>query len=164
MAFFQYTYSATYPTTSSPRRLVRFYSICALLLSAVLSGCVSQSSVDGSSPSVVEGEVFVPDSSSPISSPGVSMSSRAVQNMIDESTKLLDRGEWESAIAMAERGMRIDRRVPELYLVIAKGYAGLQDSARARQFAQQGLLYIDTNSPSEMVDELKNLKAPVPNN
>ena len=140
-------------------RHVRFYCGLAIVLSVVLTGCVSQSSINDDSPVDVDGRVSIPGSVSPGSSPpDISMPSRAVQNMIDESTKLLGSGEWESAIAMAERGMRIDRRVPELYLVIAKGYAGLQDSARAQQFAQQGLRYIDANSRTEVVDGLKRLR------
>ncbi len=85
-------------------------------------------------------------------------SSRAVDNMIMESKRLLANGEWESAIAMAERGMRIDRRVPELYLILAEGYKGLNDMTRAQQFAQQGLRYVGEENNQEVVESLRHLE------
>ncbi|MGI1680265.1 MAG: hypothetical protein K6L75_16105 [Cellvibrionaceae bacterium] len=130
------------------RSFVRFYFSLAIFLCVGLVGCVQQSSIETSE---VEIEEEGPQSELPTSS-------RAVQNMVVESNKLLANGDWEGAIAMAERGMRIDRRIPELYLVIAKGYAGLEDFSRANQFAQQGLRYAEKSSSEEVIESLRHLE------
>lgn len=68
---------------------------------------------------------------------------QAVVQMAETGSAALERGDYEAAIAAAERGLRIDRRMPELYLILAHSYRALGNPARARQFAQQGLRYVE---------------------
>ena len=48
---------------------------------------------------------------------------------------------YQAAVATAERGLRIDRRAPELYLVLAQSYVQLANVQLAQQFVQQGIRY-----------------------
>lgn len=63
----------------------------------------------------------------------------AVISLIEQSRLAYEHGDYNSAIQSAERGLRIDRREPELYLVLAQSYLELARPAQAEQFAQQGL-------------------------
>lgn len=164
---------------------VRFFSIIILVFSLLLSvGCVYQSSLDnqtvensdvsrvdpneidpsslGANSSLDEPENTArPNITNPdkkVVTQSVSKPSRAIQNLISESNQLLAKGEWEAAIAIAERGIRIDRTVPELYLAIARGYEGLADMPRARQFAHQGLRYVANPDDVEIAEDLRRLE------
>lgn len=76
---------------------------------------------------------------------------QALSQMLQDSRAQLDARNWQAAIVSAERGLRINRREPELYLLLAKSYWGLADMDRARQFARQGLRYInDPGTPIAM--------------
>lgn len=72
---------------------------------------------------------------------------RAVDRLLQESRSQLAARDWQAAIASAERGLRIDRREAELYLLLAEGYRGLGNADRSVQFARQGLRYAGANSP-----------------
>lgn len=50
--------------------------------------------------------------------------------------------DWPTAIEQAELGLRIDRRQPQLYLVLAQSYWQMGKAAMASQFARQGLRYL----------------------
>lgn len=63
----------------------------------------------------------------------------AVISLIEQSRLAYEHGDYNNAIQAAERGLRIDRREPELYLVLAQSYLELAQPAQATQFAQQGL-------------------------
>jgi len=63
----------------------------------------------------------------------------AVISLVEQSRLAYEHGDYNSAIQSAERGLRIDRREPELYLVLAQSYLALARPAQAEQFAQQGL-------------------------
>ncbi|MCW8196212.1 hypothetical protein F6455_15570 [Proteobacteria bacterium 005FR1] len=64
---------------------------------------------------------------------------RAVDRLLEESRSQLAARDWQAAIASAERGLRINRREAELYLLIAEAYRGLGNGDRSVQFARQGL-------------------------
>lgn len=49
--------------------------------------------------------------------------------------------DYQGAIATAERGLRIERRSAELYLVLAQSYIQLALPDKARMFVQQGLRF-----------------------
>lgn len=53
---------------------------------------------------------------------------------------------YQGAIATAERGLRIDRRASELYLVLAQSYLQLAMPQQAEQFVQQGLRFAQSGS------------------
>ncbi|WP_049631763.1 hypothetical protein [Cellvibrio sp. pealriver] len=54
--------------------------------------------------------------------------------------------DYQGAIATAERGLRIERRAADLYLVLAQAYAQLGLSQKADMFAQQGLRFAPQGS------------------
>jgi len=49
--------------------------------------------------------------------------------------------DYQAAIATAERGLRIDRRAADMYLLLAQSYIQLDQPQKAKMFAQQGLRY-----------------------
>jgi Flp pilus assembly protein TadD len=49
--------------------------------------------------------------------------------------------DYQGAIATAERGLRIERRAADLYLLLAQSYVQLGLPDRARMFVQQGLRF-----------------------
>lgn len=65
--------------------------------------------------------------------------SSAVASLTQTARNAYQSGDYTSAIASAERGLRIDRREPELYLLLAQSYLALARPAQAEQFARQGL-------------------------
>jgi tetratricopeptide (TPR) repeat protein len=57
--------------------------------------------------------------------------------------------QYQSAIATAERGLRIDRRAAPLYLLLAQSYMQLEMPQNAMNFVQQGLRYAIPESDTE---------------
>lgn len=49
--------------------------------------------------------------------------------------------DYQGAIATAERGLRIERRAADLYLVLAQSYVQLALPEKAKMFVQQGLRF-----------------------
>ena len=64
-----------------------------------------------------------------------------VERLIDQSNQSLANNNFDQAINLAEKGLRIDRKEPRLYLVLAKTYTAKGNRQQAIYFAQQGLLY-----------------------
>jgi len=58
--------------------------------------------------------------------------------------------QYQSAIATAERGLRIDRRAAGLYLILAQSYMQLELPHQAANFVQQGLRYAIPESDTEI--------------
>lgn len=58
--------------------------------------------------------------------------------------------DYQGAIATAERGLRIERRSAELYLVLAQSYIQLALPEKAKMFVQQGLRFAPLGSDAEM--------------
>ena len=65
-----------------------------------------------------------------------------VEKLIDQSNQSLHSNRFDQAINLAERGLRIDRKEPRLYLVLAKTYSAKGDRQQASYFAEQGLRYV----------------------
>lgn len=63
---------------------------------------------------------------------------------------------YQSAVATAERGLRIDRRAPELYLILAQSYVQLANTQLAQQFVQQGIRY--SQAGTEIAQSLLSLR------
>ena len=79
------------------------------------------------------------------SSPSVTKQStgnRATAQLIADAQEQFQRNDWQAAIAIAERGLRVDRREVRLYLLIAKSYRALGSLDISKQFAEQGLRYV----------------------
>lgn len=82
----------------------------------------------------------------------------ALNQLLTEARRHLAAENWEAASASAERGLRINRREPELYLVLARAYIGMADPRRALEFVRQGLRYA-SNELSPVTIDLKRLQA-----
>lgn len=78
--------------------------------------------------------------------PQVDTQAAAVVSLIDQARLAYEQGDYMGAVAAAERGLRIDRREPELYLVLAQSYLDLAQAEQARQFAEQGLRHSPPDS------------------
>lgn len=65
----------------------------------------------------------------------------AVDGLIEQAGLAYQSGDYQGAIASAERGLRIDRREPALYLLLARSYLELAQPRQADEFARQGLRY-----------------------
>lgn len=81
----------------------------------------------------------------------------AVQSLTDQAREQYNAHNYQTAIATAERGLRIDRRAPELYLVLAQSYLQLAMYSQAEQFVQQGLRF--ALSGSSVNDSLLGVRA-----
>src|SRR5690625_3439472 len=65
-------------------------------------------------------------------------------------------GELQGATASAERGLRIDRREPAVYLLLARSYLELAQPRRADEFARQGLRF--TTPGTVLYDALETIR------
>lgn len=83
----------------------------------------------------------------------------AVTSLTNQARAQYNTRDYQTAIATAERGLRIDRRSPELYLIIAQSYVQLAMPQRAEQFVQQGLRY--SPAGSAVADALLRVKEAV---
>ena len=59
-----------------------------------------------------------------------------------QSEKSLQYKQWNQAILLAERGLRIDRKEPFFYWVLARAYQQLFEIQQSIEFARQGLRYV----------------------
>lgn len=134
---------------------VRLLLIC---LPVVLVGCVStapyhlppveESSLPGKE--LPRTETPLPDEeTAPTEQPPATVApqpSSAVTSLINQARGQYNARNYQVAIATAERGLRIDRRSPELYLILAQSYLQLAMPQQAEQFTQQGLRYAPSGS------------------
>jgi len=65
----------------------------------------------------------------------------AVQSLARQARAQYQAGDYQGAIATAERGLRIERRAADLYLVLAQSYVQLALPEKAKMFVQQGLRF-----------------------
>jgi tetratricopeptide (TPR) repeat protein len=77
----------------------------------------------------------------------VPSTSTAVTSLVNQARAQYNTRDYQSAIATAERGLRIDRRSAELYLILAQSYVQLAMPEKAGQFVQQGLRFAPSGSP-----------------
>lgn len=82
--------------------------------------------------------------------------SPALRGVIEECWAHIDAARWGEAIVSAERGLRIERRSAELYLVLARAYSAVENFDQARAFARQGLRYGD-RAPAAVTRQLHSL-------
>lgn len=86
------------------------------------------------SPSVPETiHTPVTQSSMPVE-PGPALILKEIQSQAERS---LRERRWDSSIALAEQGLRIDRRQPAFYLILSESYFSLGDFTQAQRFADQ---------------------------
>lgn len=65
----------------------------------------------------------------------------AVTSLVQQAKAQYNVKNYAGAIATAERGLRIDRRAAELYLILAQSYLQQANKQVAQQFVQQGIRY-----------------------
>jgi len=70
----------------------------------------------------------------------------AVDSLVKQARAQYLSRDYQNAIATAERGLRIDRRAADLYLVLAQSYIQLSLPQKATMFVQQGLRYAQQGS------------------
>lgn len=148
---------AVYPPQRNISVLI-LLSITSLSLLG-LTGCAGNSVSD--TPPPVPGEVQVVDSvpmpdtrsgeqaevDSKVSGGGNQDTSVAIeQQFLLAANQAQQQQNWSGAIEQAERGLRVNRRQPELYLILAQSYWQLGKQSLASQFARQGLRYLGRGS------------------
>lgn len=115
-------------------------ALCMMLL---LGAC---STLPDSGPAPVERrsepvpETTVPTPAQP-SSPKRPPVNSAAQNLMGKAEIELDAGNYEQALALLERALRIDPDSGEIYLALVKTYSLKGDAAMASATAQRGMLY-----------------------
>lgn len=112
---------------------IRALSLLALLL--LIAGCAG--------PLVQDAE---PEPEAPEPRADQPSDAEAVAGLSHQAREHYQAGNYSAAIAAAERGLRINRRTPELYLVLAQSYFQMAQHQQADQFAQQGLRYSEPGS------------------
>lgn len=70
----------------------------------------------------------------------------AVGGLINDARRYLSQGLWWSAVDVAERGVRIEPREPELYGILVQAYTALGETGQAQQFARQGLRFCGSDA------------------
>jgi tetratricopeptide (TPR) repeat protein len=137
-------------------------SLLVTLFSAfvLLSGCATHSPepVTETDEVIDESENMPPETSTPQVvqpvKPAETTRPQPVVSIATDSLAAMARqqyqsGQYQSAIATAERGLRIDRRAASLYLVLAQSYMQLQMPQQAKNFVLQGLRYATQGSDVE---------------
>lgn len=65
----------------------------------------------------------------------------AALSLANQARSQYQRQDYQGAIATAERGLRIERRAADLYLLLAQSYVQLGAPGKAKLFVQQGLRF-----------------------
>lgn len=78
----------------------------------------------------------------------------AAESLLARAQRDLDEGNYDSAIANAERGLRIARTSAELLMVLARSYQAQGDYTQARVFAKRGLRYLPAGAKRKQFERL----------
>lgn len=81
---------------------------------------------------------ITPSQPVPLAKPSIT---DAAQNLIKKAARAAREGDYEQAIALLERALRIGPDRPEVYLSMAKTYKAKGDSSMASATAERGMLY-----------------------
>ena len=81
--------------------------------------------------------------------PSASALNPAAMSLAKQARQQYQALDYQGAIATAERGLRIERRSAELYLVLAQSYIQLALPQKAKMFVQQGLRFAPQGSETE---------------
>ena len=88
----------------------------------------------------------VPQAVPQTQAPAPSAASKAVGSLADQARTQYKAKNYQGAVATAERALKIDRRSPEVYLILAQSYVQLANKQLALQFVQQGIRYAQAGS------------------
>lgn len=131
----------------NPRSVIAFIIILGSVLGLHGCGTVPVVSESPSVPGEVQGAQTAPAPQSQTSPATAAPTTLTAQAQFIKTAKAAQQAQdWSGAIEQAERGLRIDRRQPQLYLILAQSYWQLGKSALASQFARQGLRYLGQGS------------------
>ena len=86
--------------------------------------------------------------------------SNAVASLLSQARVQYQAKNYALAVATAERALKIDRRSPEVYLVLAQSYVQLANTQLAQQFVQQGIRY--SQAGSDVAQSLLKLRDALP--
>ena len=128
------------------------------LLMGLLSACATQTVVEPvpeqSTPAETQSLPGYtppqPTASTPKATPAPLTISIAAESLAQLARTQYQAKQYQSAIATAERGLRIERRAASLYLVLAQSYVQLGLPDKAKNFVQQGLRYATPESDQEI--------------
>jgi len=133
-------------------RQMRPNLVAAGTLMIALSGCVSSpvsntppevpGSVRGGEGKVAPIEESTPDASAEIPAEPAPQPRALTEQFYAAAAEAQQNEDWQGAIEQAERGLRVDRRQPGLYLILAQSYWQLGQESLATNFARQGLRYL----------------------
>ena len=135
----------------------RFF-LCAglIFIFTQLVGCATHSRTESAPPVIEKSEPVTPEVKEPekpvepvapppvvpqTQAPAPVATSNATASLVGQARAQYQAKNYQAAIATAERALRIDRRSPEVYLVLAQSYVQLANTQLAMQFAQQGIRY-----------------------
>ncbi len=91
----------------------------------------------------------MPESVPEPAQPAVLLPNPAIISLTNLSRSQYQARDYQAAIATAERGLRIDRRAADMYLLLAQSYIQLGQPQKAKMFIQQGLRYASQGSEVE---------------
>lgn len=123
------------------------YSLCLASLMLVLAGCTTHSNYPSPpqpqpapkpaapAPVVTQPQ---PGAVAPTPATPAVMINPAALSLARQGRSQYQAQDYQGAIATAERGLRIDRRAADLYLLLAESYVQLGQPDKARLFIQQG--------------------------
>lgn len=133
---------------------------CLLAGVFVIVGCATSTQQPPTSPSVIDRPTSVVKPGEPAvvqpqpgavpkPAPVVSLNP-AAQSLARQARQQYLSQDYQGAIATAERGLRIERRAADLYLVLAQSYVQLALPQKAKMFVQQGMRFAAPGSDAEM--------------
>ena len=128
--------------------------LCLVIFLMLLSACTTTATGPVSirdvrpaiTPEVKHDDVVKPPSVQPVAPTKAVISSPLKQKLIKQSQQQLSNQNFSSAIALAERGLRVDRKEPRFYLVLSSAYYRSGNKSQSAYFAQQGLRYARKDS------------------
>lgn len=86
-------------------------------------------------------DIATPPPPEPPPKPGEPDTRAAYQPLLDRADQLREKGDFEQALALLERALRIDADNAQVYLELARTHRARGDYAQARATAERGLLY-----------------------
>ena len=130
------------------------------LLSLVMGGCATATYYPEPSPQSSETRYPQPQPTTPpvevvpapvpeVQQPAVVLPSPAIISLTNLGRSQYQARDYQAAIATAERGLRIDRRAADMYLLLAQSYIQLGQPQKAKMFIQQGLRYAAQGSEAQ---------------
>ncbi|ODS24680.1 hypothetical protein AB835_02055 [Candidatus Endobugula sertula] len=132
------------PRKNSVVLLLAILSIVAC--STVTGSIVIRDSNSTSTEVLTSGEDDVLMQPVPMNKPKPSSTSPLKNKLIKQSEEKLQDNDFKGAIALAERGLRIDRKEAYFYQLLAEAYELLGNKTQSVYFAKQGLRYAPKNS------------------